>query len=104
MRPMLKVNTISLNSRKVGLLGTSALVCLAFSTPAMAAGITITSYSGSDANGNITITAGDVVTLTGAVVLTGTNAKGIVTPAGGDQSIDLENWQHYDRWAIWIQH
>ena len=85
VRPTLTVNTISLKSRKVGLLGTSALVCLALSTPVMAADITITSYSGTAKNGNISpaINAGDVVTVTGALVLTGLNGKAIITPSGG---------------------
>ena len=53
MRPMLRVNTISLKSRKVGLLGTSALVCLALSTPVMAADIThgLSTHTASPRNG-----------------------------------------------------
>ena len=51
MRLVPQANTISLKSRKVGLLGTSALVCLALATPVMAVDFVIT--SGSDTNGQL---------------------------------------------------
>ena len=47
MRLMPRANTISLKSRKAGLLGTSALVCLALATPVMATDFVITSSNGS---------------------------------------------------------
>ena len=56
MRLMPQANTISLKSRKVGLLGTSALVCPALATPVMAADFVITS-SDNTINGNIGDTA-----------------------------------------------
>ena len=51
MRLVPQANTISLKSRKVGLLGTSALVCLALAAPVMADDFVIT--SGSDTNGQL---------------------------------------------------
>ena len=47
MRSMPQLNTISFKSRKVGLLGTSALVCLALSTPVIATDFVITNSIGS---------------------------------------------------------
>ena len=79
MRPMLSVDTISLNSRKVGLLETSALVCLALSAPVMAEDFVIT--SGTTTNDGETINGADTVTVTGALVTTGLH-EGIDTSGG----------------------
>ena len=79
MRLMPRANTISLKSRKAGLLGTSALVCLALATPVMADDFTIT--SGTTTNDNNTIDGADTVTVTGALVTTGTD-NGIATLVG----------------------
>ena len=87
MRPMLKVNTISLKSRKVGLLGTSALVCLALSTPVIATDFVITNSIGSTNGVGTTdgataaaiaanvINGSDTVNLGIALKITGNNWK-----------------------------
>jgi len=79
MRPMLKFNTISLKSRKVGLLGTSALVYLTLAAPLMADDFVIT--SGTTTNDGETINGADTVTVTGALVTTGLH-EGIDTSGG----------------------
>jgi hypothetical protein len=85
---MLRVNTISLKSRKVGLLGTSALVCLALSTPVMAADFVITS-SDNTINGNIgdTAIAGtpDTISLGIALTTTGNTLVGIATSGNANK-------------------
>ena len=71
MRAMPQVNTMSLKPRKAILLGTSALVCLALAAPVMATDFIITSGTTTN-NGNI-IDGAHTVTITGALVTTGTN-------------------------------
>ena len=88
MRPMPRVNTISLNSRKVGLLGTSALVCLALAAPVMATDFVITS-SDNTINGNIgdTAIAGtpDTISLGIALTTTGNTLVGIATSGNANK-------------------
>jgi hypothetical protein len=72
------------NSRESLLLGTSALVCLALATPAMAEDFTIT--SGSTKNNDYIIDGGDTVTVTGELVTSGlkndTKCRYLLLPLG----------------------
>ena len=99
MRPTLTVNTISLKSRKVGLLGTSALVCLALSTPVMATDFFTTNSIGST-NGVGTTTGATVAAIAANVIngsdtvnlgivlkTTGNNLEGIKTGGNANKVI-----------------
>ena len=87
MRPILKVNIINLKQPKSVLLGTSALVCLAFAAPVMADDLTIA--SGTSTNDGYIIAGGDTVTLTGALTTKGAN-DGIETTGGTNTVIVSE--------------
>ena len=99
MRPMLRVNTISSKPRKVGLLGTSALVCLALATPVMATDFVITSSNGSTNGVGTTngatvaaiaanvINGSDTVNLGIVLKTTGNNLEGIKTGGNANKII-----------------
>jgi hypothetical protein len=65
MHPMPQSNAVDLKYPKSFLLGTSALVCLAFAAPVMADDFTIA--SGTTTNDGNTLDGGDSVNVTGAL-------------------------------------
>ena len=121
MRLVPQANTISLKSRKVGLLGTSALVCLALAAPVMADDFVIT--SGSDTNGQLgdgDINGGHTVSLGIALKTTGTNVgikttnndtiaqkntitvseTGSITTGTGSTAYGIFNWGSFNKTTV----